>query len=87
MFVHFLTLLKIGAVSAKATFYNEFHRLPSKRLLKWPLDSPGGSKPVIGPQEKCGRVANGTRAMAVESGAAYHKIERLLVHGPVTWHN
>jgi hypothetical protein len=30
---------------------------------------------------------HGTRAMAVESGAAYHKIERLLVYGPVTWHN
>jgi hypothetical protein len=87
MFVHFLTLLKIGAVSAKATFYYEFHRLPNKRRLKWPLVSPGGSKPIIGPQEKCGRIANGTRAMAVESGVAYPKIERLLVYGPVTWHN
>jgi hypothetical protein len=44
--------------------------------------SPGGSKPIIGPQEKCGRIAFGTRAIAVESGAVYPLFERLLVYGP-----
>jgi hypothetical protein len=44
-----------------------------KKLLKWPLVSLGGSEPVIGPQEKCRHIAFGTRAMAVESGAVYHK--------------
>jgi hypothetical protein len=47
----------------------------------------GSSEPVIGPQEKCGRIAFGTWAMAVESGAMYHKFERLIVYGLVTWHN
>jgi hypothetical protein len=46
------------------------------------LVSPGGSEPVIGPQEKCGRIAFATRAMAVESGAVYPKFERLMVYGP-----
>jgi hypothetical protein len=53
-----------------------------KKLLKWPLVSLGGSEPVIGPQEKCRRTAFGTRSMAVESGAVYHKYLRLLVYGP-----
>jgi hypothetical protein len=44
--------------------------------------SPGGSEPVIRPQEKCGRIAFATRAMAVESGAMHPKFERLLVYGP-----
>jgi hypothetical protein len=33
MFVHLLTLLKIGAVCAKATFYYEFHRLPLEQVI------------------------------------------------------
>jgi hypothetical protein len=44
--------------------------------------SPGGSEPVIGPQEKCGRIAFGTGAMAVEFGAVYPIFERLLIYGP-----
>jgi hypothetical protein len=33
MFVHLLTLLKIGAVCAKATFYYEFHRLLLEQVI------------------------------------------------------
>jgi hypothetical protein len=33
MFVHLLTLLKLGAVYAKATFYYEFHRLPLEQVI------------------------------------------------------
>jgi hypothetical protein len=40
--------------------------------------SPGGSEPVIRPQEICGHIA-----MAVESGVVYPKFERLLVYGLV----
>jgi hypothetical protein len=54
----------------------------NKRLLKWPLVSPGGFETVIGPQEKCGRIAFGTGAMAVESGAVEAIFERFLVYGP-----
>jgi hypothetical protein len=56
-------------------------------LLKCPLVNLVVSKPVIGPQEKCGRIAFGTRAMAVESGAVYPKFERCWYMGLVTWHN
>jgi hypothetical protein len=33
MLVHLLTLLKIGAVCIKATFYYEFHRIPHEHLI------------------------------------------------------
>jgi hypothetical protein len=55
---------------------------PNKRLLKWPLVSPGGSEPVIGPQEICGRIAFGTRSMAVESGVVYPLFEQFQKYGP-----
>jgi hypothetical protein len=55
----------------------------NKRHLKWPLVSPGGFEPVIGPQEICGHIAFGIKTMAVESGDVYPKFERFSCIGQV----